>query len=247
MVKNKAKGKGLSLGGGGVSGGKNPTGKLSFTLGGDEDDEDDEDDADAGPGGSSQFVFKKKSLKNPTVDTSFLPDKERDEKLAKEQLLQRKLELHRQKELRETDLKIDFNFFDGTTHANSLTVKMQQTVEDLVTLARRLYPELSKTSIHDLLLVKANYILPHFLTFYDLKELYSGLDQTGPFGFWNREEEKAHGYVSARIVPRDFFERSKHIYPYTKWRVFDEKEQNEFSKKLKEEKEAHLLELSKKD
>lgn len=75
-----------------------------------------------------RVVFKKISLKDPTVDTSFLPDRERDEKKAKEQLLQRQLELQRQKELRgatktccqffsfsESVVDIDFNFFDGTS------------------------------------------------------------------------------------------------------------------------------------
>jgi protein FAM50 len=35
---------------------------------------------------SSSAVFKKKSMKNPDVDTSFLPDKDRDEMLEKEKL-----------------------------------------------------------------------------------------------------------------------------------------------------------------
>jgi protein FAM50 len=97
-------------------------------------------------------------LKNPNVDTSFLPDKERDEAIQREKVLQKQLWMDRQERIKSTfssrclvydqlimecildeNLKVDFSFFDGTTHPGTFTLKKSQAVREVLEHARRTF------------------------------------------------------------------------------------------------------------
>jgi protein FAM50 len=61
-------------------------------------------------------------LKNPAVDTSFLPDRDREEKdrLAREELRQEWLK--KQETMKAEAIEIIYSYWDGSGHRKSLTV-----------------------------------------------------------------------------------------------------------------------------
>lgn len=89
-----------------------------------------------------------------------MPDKERDEKLRKEKILQKQLWIDRQERIKGTQarlrllslinliiaeiLDVDFNFFDGTTHMSRCSLKKAQTVHEVLEHARRTFPVANK-------------------------------------------------------------------------------------------------------
>lgn len=67
-------------------------------------------------------LTKKANLKNPAVDTSFLPDREREEadRLAREEL--RQTWLRQQEEMKKEVIEITYSYWDGSGHRSSVTV-----------------------------------------------------------------------------------------------------------------------------
>ncbi|KAL8442840.1 hypothetical protein Emed_007145 [Eimeria media] len=125
-------------------------------------------------GAASQPVFKirKRIGKDPTVDTSYLPDKERDARLAAER--QRLVEEYRQKEEAEKrrPLCVTYSYWDGTGHRRRIQVLRGSTVGEFLELARkeleREFVELRCVAPENLMYVKEDLILPHNMTFFEL-------------------------------------------------------------------------------
>ena len=98
-------------------------GKLSFDddMGG--GDDDDEYGGGAGGAGSHVILPKKlKKKKDPSIDTSFLPDKEREEK---ERALRQRLKeewLEKQEDIKVEEISVDVSFWDGTGHRKNVMV-----------------------------------------------------------------------------------------------------------------------------
>ena len=90
---------------------------LSFNMNEEEESEEEEESAkeveDPGEGPSGEFLKKKRLGKNPDVDTSFLPDVDRDEEenRLREELRQQWEE--RQAKLRAEEVEITFSYWDG--------------------------------------------------------------------------------------------------------------------------------------
>jgi protein FAM50 len=61
-------------------------------------------------------------MKDPTADTSFLPDKERDEEELKESEKRRREFLRRQEEIRNLGFPVTCSYWDGTGHQAVVTV-----------------------------------------------------------------------------------------------------------------------------
>ena len=66
---------------------------------------------------------KSKLGKNPSVDTSFLPDREREEVERKEREQLRQEWLKKQEELKDEDIEITYSYWDGSGHRKSVTVR----------------------------------------------------------------------------------------------------------------------------
>ena len=60
--------------------------------------------------------------KNPNVDTSFLPDREREEAERQERERLRKEWLQRQEEIKQEDIEISYSYWDGSGHRKSVVV-----------------------------------------------------------------------------------------------------------------------------
>jgi len=63
-----------------------------------------------------------KTRKNPTVDTSFLPDREREEQERKEREILRQEWLTKQEELKAEEVEVTYSYWDGSGHRKSVRV-----------------------------------------------------------------------------------------------------------------------------
>lgn len=94
---------------------------LSFAV--DDGDGDGDEIAAAGDDEDKQRPGKKaKSRKNPNVDTSFLPDREREEQERRDREDLRQEWLRKQEEMKNEDIEITYSFWDGSGHRKSVTV-----------------------------------------------------------------------------------------------------------------------------
>lgn len=91
---------------------------LSFALDEDEGDES----GNASQNGDEPPVKRPKSRKNPEVDTSFLPDREREEAERREREQLRQEWLRKQEELKAEDIEITYSYWDGSGHRKSVMV-----------------------------------------------------------------------------------------------------------------------------
>ena len=106
---------------------KNARSTLSFAL----DDEDPEADssnsvkenATNGEDDTEEPPVKRNKLKkNPNVDTSFLPDREREEAERKERERLRLEWLTKQERIKKEDIEITYSYWDGSGHRKTVVV-----------------------------------------------------------------------------------------------------------------------------
>lgn len=122
---------------------------------------------------------KKAKLKNPAVDTSFLPDREREEeeRRAREQLRQEWLKT--QEEMKKEEIEITCSYWDGSGHRMSVKVrhviqilhpflsrfhlqcKKGDDIGAFLEKCRQTVPELRGVSVDNLMYVKEDLIIPH--------------------------------------------------------------------------------------
>jgi protein FAM50 len=112
---------------------------LSFAL-----DEDDPNSAGGGgsasDSGTEPAVKRPKLLKNPDVDTSFLPDRERERQ---DQLERARLAAEwreQQERLKKEAIEITYSYWDGTGHRAKLVCKKGDTVSIFLEKARYALP-----------------------------------------------------------------------------------------------------------
>jgi protein FAM50 len=107
------------------------------------------------------------------VDTSFLPDKDREEE---ERILREKLRqewVEKQQKLKNEEVDLVFSYWDGSGHRRSLRIKKRMTVQMFLTKAldivrrENAFNELKSASVDQLIFVKDDVILPHHYSFYD--------------------------------------------------------------------------------
>lgn len=108
--------------------------KLSFAMDDDEEQEDNGDSRNKRGGETSSSLrddrdeseLSSKRLKlgkNPSLDTSFLPDRERDEAERKERDILRKEWLVLQEKTKAEDIEITYSYWDGSGHRKVVTVR----------------------------------------------------------------------------------------------------------------------------
>ena len=120
---------------------------LSFAL--DDFEGDGEDEA----GGETKEIErpskKAKSRKNPNVDTSFLPDREREEQERREREELRQEWLRKQEEMKNEEIEIVYSYWDGSGHRKSVVVSLSLftfpgCLTPLVVQEGRFYQQLSR-------------------------------------------------------------------------------------------------------
>lgn len=177
---------------------------------------------------------KKAIMKNPEVDTSFLPDQEREQRALAERERLRKEWLDRQKAMKEELLEITYSYWDGTGHRRTVQCKKGDTVARFLELVRRdlgkEFREMGNVSSDALLYVKEDLIIPQDISFYDLIATRAR-GKSGPLFNFDVHEDVRLGAVDARVekdeshpgkvVERRWYDRNKHIFPASRWEIYD--------------------------
>uniref|UniRef100_A0A1B0G884 Protein FAM50 homolog n=1 Tax=Glossina morsitans morsitans TaxID=37546 RepID=A0A1B0G884_GLOMM len=180
-----------------------------------------------------QSAAKKKIYKNPDVDTSFLPDREREEQdnRLREQLRQEWV--MQQAALKDQEIPITFSYWDGSGHRRSVVMKkgnsIYQFLQRGLELLRKEFNELKTVMADQLMYVKEDLILPHHYTFYDFI-VTKARGKSGPlfqFDVYDDirltsdasvEKEESH---AGKVLLRSWYERNKHIFPASRWEPYD--------------------------
>uniref|UniRef100_A0A7N2MZX7 FAM50A/XAP5 C-terminal domain-containing protein n=1 Tax=Quercus lobata TaxID=97700 RepID=A0A7N2MZX7_QUELO len=147
--------------------------------------------------------------KDPTVETSFLPDSEREaEEQAERERLQRQWFLE-EEQIRNEPLQITYSYWDGAGHRRVLQVWKGDTIgEFLWAVQQQLAPEFREirtTSVENLLYVKEDLIIPHQRSFYAL--------------IVNKARGKGGLSHAGKVVERHWYKKNKHIFPAPRWEV----------------------------
>eukprot|EP00123_Amoebidium_parasiticum_P019493 comp26044_c0_seq1/m.47072 comp26044_c0_seq1/g.47072 ORF comp26044_c0_seq1/g.47072 comp26044_c0_seq1/m.47072 type:complete len:336 (-) comp26044_c0_seq1:15-1022(-) len=215
--------------------------KLSFNFGEEEEGEDGEE---------REVQVVKKAKKNPEVDTSFLPDREREEREAE---IRRQLaaEWERKQEIIKNEpISITYSFWDGSGHRRGVEVRKGNSIREflqrcLETL-RKEFPDLRVISVENLMYIKEDLIIPHHYTFYDFI-LNKARGKSGPLFKFDVhddvrllsdatvEKDESH---AGKIVTRSWYERNKTVFPASRWEMYDpDKDYGQYSVRDKKNKD----------
>ncbi|KAL4067906.1 XAP5, circadian clock regulator-domain-containing protein [Scleroderma yunnanense] len=169
--------------------------------------------------------------KNPDVDTSFLPDREREEAERKERERLRQEWLRKQEDLKTEDIEITYSYWDGNGHRKSVVCKKGDTISTFLDKCRQQFAELRGIGVDNLMYVKEDLIIPHHYTFYDFI-VNKARGKSGPlFNFdvhddvrlladATKEKDESH---AGKVVERGWYQRNKHIFPASRWEVYEPK------------------------
>ncbi|SPP87774.1 protein FAM50 homolog [Drosophila guanche] len=176
---------------------------------------------------------RKKICKNPDVDTSFLPDREREEQENRLRETLRQEWVMQQAELKDEDISITFSYWDGSGHRRNVQMKkgnsIYQFLQKCLELLRKEFIELKTVMADQLMYVKEDLILPHHYSFYDFI-VTKARGKSGPlFQFdvhddvrmisdASVEKEESH---AGKVLLRSWYERNKHIFPASRWEPYD--------------------------
>lgn len=98
---------------------------LSFAL--DDEDTDIASGSQTPKDDEGPLAKRTKFGKNPNVDTSFLPDREREEEERRERERLRQEFLKKQEDMKLEDIEITYSFWDGSGHRKSVVVRCLHT------------------------------------------------------------------------------------------------------------------------
>lgn len=176
-------------------------------------------------------IVKKTSLKNPNVDTSFLPDRDREEAERRMREELRQEWLRKQEEMKKEDVEITYSYWDGTGHRKTVLCKKGDTIAHFLERCRQQVSELRGVSVDSMMYIKEDLIIPHHYSFYDFI-VNKARGKSGPlFNFdvhddirlvadASVEKDESH---AGKVVERSFYNRNKHVWPYSRWEVYDPK------------------------
>jgi protein FAM50 len=179
-------------------------------------------------------TFKKRKLaKDPSAETFFLRDKDRD---AEDDALKEKLAAEwdeQQGIIKKEEIEITYSYWDGSGHRRVITVTKGTTVERFLEQVRRqiaeAFHELRGISSENLMYIKEDLIIPHHYSFYDLI-VSKARGKSGPlFHFDVRDDVRINMDVrvekdeshAGKIITRSYYERNQHIFPVNRWEVYD--------------------------
>jgi len=212
---------------------------LSFNPDEGEDDEEEEEEEDEDLDEDEEleedyFPVKKKKLgKNPDVDTSFLPDRDREEEENRLRELLRQEWERKQEKIKSEEIEITFSYWDGSGHRKTVKMKKGNTIQNFLQKAleilRKDFSELRSAGVEQLMYIKEDLIIPHHHSFYDFI-VTKARGKSGPlFSFdvhddirlindATVEKDESH---AGKVVLRSWYEKNKHIFPASRWEPYD--------------------------
>ncbi|TSS48078.1 Citrate synthase, mitochondrial [Bagarius yarrelli] len=182
---------------------------LSFSPDDGEEEEEDEEKMEEEEEEDYTPVKKKKLGKNPDVDTSFLPDREREEE---ENRLRE--ELRQEWERKQEKIKDEEGQYNSAVPSES---------------PGGFEKGLQSAGVEQLMYIKEDLIIPHHHSFYDFI-VTKARGKSGPlFSFdvhddirlvndATVEKDESH---AGKVVLRSWYEKNKHIFPASRWEPYD--------------------------
>lgn len=171
--------------------------------------------------------------KDPTVRADFLPDRDRERQEEALRVELKKEWAATQAAIKAEPLEITYSYWNGSGHRRTVTVCKGDTVQTfLKAVLEQLAPqfrEVRATSVSGLMYVKEDVILPHTVTFYDLI-VKKAQGRSGPLFQFDLQEHaatkfdprlKSQDSHAGKVVERHWYSRHKHIFPYSRWEVYD--------------------------
>jgi len=176
----------------------------------------------------------KELKKNPDVDTSFLPDRERQTKIQLERQRLRTEWIHAQTRIKTEKLEITYSYWDGSGHRRTVQCLKGDSIASFLESVRkdlaREFREMQNVTSDALLYVKEDLIIPQDISFYDLI-VTKARGKSGPLFNFDVHDDVRMGAIDSRvekdeshpgkIVERRWYERNKHIFPASRWEMFD--------------------------
>ncbi|PIO06982.1 hypothetical protein AB205_0072840, partial [Aquarana catesbeiana] len=158
---------------------------------------------------------KKKLGKNPDVDTSFLPDRDREEE---ENRLREELRQEwerKQEKIKSEEIEITFSYWDGSGHRRTVKMKkgntIQQFLQKALEILRKDFSELRwsrATHVHQGRSHHSACPLFNFDVHEDVRLLSDA----------TVEKDESH---AGKVVLRSWYEKNKHIFPASRWEPYD--------------------------
>jgi len=169
----------------------------------------------------------------PEVDTSFLPDRDRDEEENKLREQLRQEWVATQERIKNEEITITYSYWDGSGHRRTVTMKKGNTIQQMMHKCldslRKEFNDLKPVSVDQLMYVKEDLIIPHHYSFYDFI-VTKARGKSGPlFNFSVQEDvrmindakvEKEESHAG-KVCLRSWYERNKHIFPASRWEPYD--------------------------
>ncbi|KAK6998143.1 protein FAM50A-A [Biomphalaria glabrata] len=176
---------------------------------------------------------KKRLGMNPEVDTSFLPDRDRDEEENQLRELLRQEWVATQERIKNEEITITYSYWDGSGHRRQAKMKkgntVQQFLQKCLESLRKEFNDLMPVSVDQLMYVKEDLIIPHHYSFYDFI-VTKARGKSGPlFDFDAHDDirivndakvEKSESHAG-KVCLRSWYERNKHIFPASRWEPYD--------------------------
>lgn len=205
---------------------KKASAALSFNQDGDGGEEGD-------GGGAGVEPVVKKVCKDPSVSTAFLPDRQRDAEIEAEKQRLTEEWLREQENIKNDFVEVVYSYWDGSGHRRELRIRKGTTVGRFLELVKQQlaqeFRELQSVSSDSLMYVKEDLIIPHHYSFYDLI-VTKARGKSGPLFHFDVhddvrllsdarvEKDESH---PGKIVERRWYEKNKHIFPASRWEVYD--------------------------
>ncbi|XP_013415166.1 protein FAM50A-like [Lingula anatina] len=209
---------------------------LSFDVEEDAEEEEEEEEEQQKTEEKMSIETEKKKKRlgmNPDVDTSFLPDKDREEEENRIREELRQEWAAKQEELKNENIEITYSYWDGSGHRRTVQMKkgnsIQQFLQRCLETLRKEFAELKSCSVDQLMYVKEDLIIPQHYTFYDFI-VTKARGKSGPlFNFdvhddvrmisdARVEKDESH---AGKVCLRSWYERNKHIFPASRWEPYD--------------------------
>ncbi len=184
--------------------------------------------------GDSKAVTKRARLgKDPRAETHFLPDADRSAAEAATVEALKEEWRKAQEVIKEQPLRVAYSYYDGTGHRRTAVMKKGDSVATFLHQVQRdmapLFPELKRMGVDALLYIKEDLILPHNITFYELI-VTKARGKSGPLFLFDVSEDvrltsdprlEVKESHPGKVVQRKWYDANKHIFPASRWSVYD--------------------------
>ncbi len=220
--------------------------KISSKLSFDEEDVDDSLDIDGAcdEDETQQMDMPRKRGKfgalgkNPDVETSFLPDKAREEAEAEERKALAAEFLERAEAMKAETVDVAYSFYDGGRRAGgTMRVKQGDTIEHflvkvraaLLTEGGTINRDLKAVDAPGMMYIKEDLIIPHELTFHELV-VTKARGKSGPlFRFDAQDDVRIQGNAKierqdshpGKVILRSWYEKNKNMFPANRWEIYE--------------------------